>query len=573
MTSDLEERLHCYRSTLDDAIVADMTQRAPSAGGVRSPRSRAVVGATAAVIAALGIGALAWTATNSRDRSEQSSDSVATAVVEGTDALVGAPATPPGQATTTVPGASATGTIERLAIGDNVMLGAAEQLAQLGFMVDAAEMRQFSDVVDLVTSLKDAGQLGNVVVIDSSTNGPIQSGDLDAVMSSLTDVANVYMLTDAIDRSWSQSNNELIGSLVHRYSNVTVIDWASEAAACPGDCFYSDNIHLRPDGQAFYAQLIQDATSEPATWTLEPGSVDASSNNFTAAVTRAGCSSGQTGTIYKPTVMVSDTDIVVTFRVEPLDPDFDYTCQDNDSERVAVTLPEPIGQRQLVDGACTELEGAACEFGAIRWGPDLTADPSAVSSDTILPPPLTVAEPAVVSLVEMDAIRNTISDRRTVALERADDGAVLWWMTAWTGSTASGVEVYCTGTLAGGQSCVPDINVELRHPVQVIGFSMQAPSALMLIAQGDVTSLSASIDDAEPIDIELVDIGVTSGKKLAGLYLGDAKNTVRFHATLVDGSTYTFGIKAPDVQTQPSTAPTGSSSPNEPYGPKELSGE
>jgi hypothetical protein len=567
MTTDLHDRLHRYRSTLDDAIDADLAQRSPSSDAPVRHHRRLVGAAAAAAIAVVGLGALAWAATNSSDRSERSSDSAGSVGI-------GTSIPTPGQATPSpVPGPPTTRTGDRIAIGDSVMLDAAEQLVRLGFTVDALESRQFADVIDIVTSLADQGRIGDVIVINSSTNGPIQPNDLDAVMAELDNVAHVYVLTDAADMPWSASNNELIESLRVRQANVTVIDWASAAAECSGDCFHSDNLHLRPDGQAFYARLIHDATSEPATWTVDPDTIDASSTGFTAEVTRVGCASGLTGTVYPPTVTVGETEIEVTFRAAPLDPEVGQTCQSNDAVSIAVTLPEPIGERRLVDGVCSRREGAACEFGAVRWEPDdRAAAPEVSVSDTIFPPPVPVAEPVDLSYDDLDAVRKSFSGRRTVALERSDDGAVRWWMTVWTGITPSGIEVYCTATPSGGQTCVPDANVELRDPVQINGFSMEAPAALTLIAVADVTSLRVTLDDAEPIDIELVDVGVASGKQVAGLTIGDA-STVRFDATLEDGSNYAFAIDAPAVGPAPSTAPTAGPAAFPPSAPRELVGD
>ena len=569
MTPDVEQRLRSYRTRLDDAIADDLAGRdAPPRP--RPSKRRSLVGAAAVAIVAVGVGAIAWTATNSSDNSQQSEVPATTTPLEAEPPPITETSTASTPLNNTAPGNVAP---RRIALGSSVMLGAAEDLVELGFVVDATESRQFRDVVDLTASLAATGTVGDVVVIHAATNGTIHPDDLDEVTSNLADVDNIYLITDALQQPWVEPSNESMRTLAANNPNVTVIDWATAASSCLGDCFYPDNIHLRPDGQRYYAQLVHEATSEAASWTVEPGTVDPSSTSFTATVTRTGCSGGQTGTVYPPTLDMSDTSIVVTFRVAPLDPRFDYTCPSNDAVAATVTLPEPIGQRQLVDGVCAESQGAACEFGTIRWDPDLSFNPPAATSDTILPPPLTVAEPADVPFVEMEVIGNNISNRRTVALERADDGTVLWWMTVWTGITPSGVEVYCTGTLSGGQSCVPDRNVELRYPVQVNGFSTEAPSALTLIAERDVASLRASIDDAEPVDLELADVGVASGKKVAGLYLGDNRNTVRFDATLDDGSRYTFDIKAPNVQQEPSAASAGSAPLDQPYAPKELLGE
>lgn len=205
--------------------------------------------------------------------------------------------------------------------------------------------------------------------------------------------------------------------------------------------------------------------------------------------------------------------------------------------------------------------------------PTTSAEPVASNSppaDTIFSPPDVVDDPQTLTQAEADAISNDASGRRTVAIERAEDGTVLWWMTAWTGTTPSGVEVFCTATRAAGHQCVPDHNVVLSHPVQVSSFSLQAPSALTLLANVDVTSLRAAIDDAEPVEIQLVDIGVSSGKQAAGLYLGGTTaTTIRFNATLSDGSDYSFTIPAPDIAPDPNLTPAVPSPP-EPYAPLEL---
>ena len=205
--------------------------------------------------------------------------------------------------------------------------------------------------------------------------------------------------------------------------------------------------------------------------------------------------------------------------------------------------------------------------------PTTSAEPVASSTpavDTILSPPVVVDDPKILTQAEADAISKDAGGRRTVAIERGADGTVLWWMTVWAATTPSGVEVFCTASRAAGHSCVPDHNVVLSHPAQVSGFSQQAPSALTLLANFDVISLRASIDDAEPVEVQLVDIGVSSGKQAAGLYLGDIPaTTVRFDATLRDGSSYSFAIPAPDVAPGPNSTPAVPSPP-EPYAPLEL---
>jgi len=148
------------------------------------------------------------------------------------------------------------GHIERLAVGSNVMLGAAGQLAGLGFVVDAVQDRQFHDMVDVLRGVQP--RLGTVVMIDGAVNGPISPTDLENAMAILADVGHVIVVTTTADREFNASNNEMVRALPDRYPDVTVADWATEADTCLETCLYEDHIHLRPEGQARYAQLIAD---------------------------------------------------------------------------------------------------------------------------------------------------------------------------------------------------------------------------------------------------------------------------------------------------------------------------
>jgi peptidoglycan/LPS O-acetylase OafA/YrhL len=157
--------------------------------------------------------------------------------------------------TTTLPPAP----IAQFALGDSVMLGAAGELTNRGFVVDAAESRQFSDGRAIVEQLDAAGRLGDVVVIHLGTNGNIDPDDLTAMMNALADVPQVLLLTIDVDRAWTEVNNALIFDAANAYPNASVLYWADLDDSCPGDCFQEDGFHLRPDGQEYYASLIEEA--------------------------------------------------------------------------------------------------------------------------------------------------------------------------------------------------------------------------------------------------------------------------------------------------------------------------
>lgn len=160
---------------------------------------------------------------------------------------------------TTLPPTTTTLPIEPIdvfAIGDSVMLGAAPALTARGAVVDADVSRQGKGGVDILAALNAAGLLDNVVVIHLGTNGPVSQATFDAMLEQTRGVPLVVVLTIKAGRGWTEANNALIRGLPARWPNVKVLDWQVDAAACPGDCFYGDGIHLTPEGQRYYADLI-----------------------------------------------------------------------------------------------------------------------------------------------------------------------------------------------------------------------------------------------------------------------------------------------------------------------------
>ena len=143
-----------------------------------------------------------------------------------------------------------------IALGDSVMLGAAEELGAKGVTVDAEKSRQFSAFLPELETIRANGLLGSVVVVHLGTNGPFPQSSLDRMMELLWDVPVVLFVTGKADREWVAGNNEKIRALPASWGNVTVIDWEVLGPTCPGDCFYDDDIHLNQAGQNFYADIV-----------------------------------------------------------------------------------------------------------------------------------------------------------------------------------------------------------------------------------------------------------------------------------------------------------------------------
>ena len=78
--------------------------------------------------------------------------------------------------------------ITKLAVGDSVMLGAAAQLAELGFTVDATESRAWVNGLDFVETLGSQDRLPETMIIHLGTNGPIGQANMDRMMAAVSTV-------------------------------------------------------------------------------------------------------------------------------------------------------------------------------------------------------------------------------------------------------------------------------------------------------------------------------------------------------------------------------------------------
>ncbi|MEP6852053.1 MAG: hypothetical protein ABJA87_05275, partial [bacterium] len=150
------------------------------------------------------------------------------------------------------------------AFGDSVLLGARDALTRLSpkTSVDAVEGRQALVVLDDVVTAHQRHALAQVVVIHTGNNGVIDPEQLESTLSALADRRRVVLLTDRVARDWQDRNNRIIKHAAGRYANVRLVDWHEIAGDHP-QWFYSDGLHLKPDGAAAYAALISAAARVP----------------------------------------------------------------------------------------------------------------------------------------------------------------------------------------------------------------------------------------------------------------------------------------------------------------------
>lgn len=142
------------------------------------------------------------------------------------------------------------------ALGDSVMLGASSALsASIGNLeLNAQVSRQVFQGINILQARRDAGQLGDVVIIHLGTNGAFTQGNLEQMMSILQDVPRVVFVTVNVPLDWEGPNNEVIRSAAS-YPNAVVADWKSVASDHP-EIFGSDGVHVGPAGASYYANLL-----------------------------------------------------------------------------------------------------------------------------------------------------------------------------------------------------------------------------------------------------------------------------------------------------------------------------
>lgn len=110
-----------------------------------------------------------------------------------------------------------------------------------------------------------------------------------------------------------------------------------------------------------------------AVWTVAPGqNLDSQTTQIDVLVSRVGCNSGVTGRVVEPEIQLQDDRVIVAFGVQPSEAAA-ANCQGNPEVPYVLTLPEPLGSRQLVDGQCLNDEDTArtvhCERAGVRYDP------------------------------------------------------------------------------------------------------------------------------------------------------------------------------------------------------------
>ena len=159
---------------------------------------------------------------------------------------------PPAEA----PPATPTGHVT--AIGESVLLEAQAVLeAEVPDISVLGEIgRQVTASLALAVELRDAGQLGDVVVVHVGNNGIVRAEVFDELMQVLSGVRRVAVVNVKVPRPWEEPNNAVFAELVPRYPNAVLLDWKALGEANP-DGFESDGVHMNQDGIRLYIDLVR----------------------------------------------------------------------------------------------------------------------------------------------------------------------------------------------------------------------------------------------------------------------------------------------------------------------------
>ncbi len=86
------------------------------------------------------------------------------------------------------------------------------------------------------------------------TNGIIDPGEFDRMMSLLSDRTRVVIINAKVPRPWEQQVNDTLAAGVKRYKNATLLDWHGYASRTPSSSTTTRSTSA-PKGAIAYAEV------------------------------------------------------------------------------------------------------------------------------------------------------------------------------------------------------------------------------------------------------------------------------------------------------------------------------
>jgi peptidoglycan/LPS O-acetylase OafA/YrhL len=146
------------------------------------------------------------------------------------------------------------------AIGDSVLINPTPYLKKKfpNITIDAKVSRQMRHAQDIVTTLKQKNQLGDIVVIQLGTNSPFPDKTLTSLIEAIGKNRKILLVNVRVPRPWESVVNKSLAVNSKKYPNTTVVDWYSTSAK-HNEYFVKDGVHLKPAGAKAYAEMIERA--------------------------------------------------------------------------------------------------------------------------------------------------------------------------------------------------------------------------------------------------------------------------------------------------------------------------
>jgi len=158
---------------------------------------------------------------------------------------------PPTVPSTVLPPGRVTG------LGDSVLLETKATLERRlpDASIDAEVGRQFKELLAVARSLRDAGGMGEEVILQMGNNGPVTGSQFDDIMEVLKGARRVVVVNVKMARPWEPTNNAMLADGVGRWPTAVLVDWHKQGAAHP-EFFADDGTHMGPTGVGMLAEMI-----------------------------------------------------------------------------------------------------------------------------------------------------------------------------------------------------------------------------------------------------------------------------------------------------------------------------
>jgi peptidoglycan/LPS O-acetylase OafA/YrhL len=118
-----------------------------------------------------------------------------------------------------------------------------------------------------VTAIGDSVMLGAVGELRRAI--AFSARQFDEMMQILAGARKVVILNVKVPRHWEAPNNTVLTEGVKQYPNAVLVDWRAASANKP-ELFWSDGLHIRPEGARIYADLIAAYVNAPEEAPPEP---------------------------------------------------------------------------------------------------------------------------------------------------------------------------------------------------------------------------------------------------------------------------------------------------------------